>query len=134
MASRIVCLLVFVLANLSAAYPAASEELPKGMVAVHYAFKLGQWPPVTGESFCYAGKDCVLGLESDPVRITLLLALGDAMDRLSIACPKWENDCSFGLERSQIDFVNEDGFQSFRIAEGRGRGAQMIWCSAIMKP
>jgi hypothetical protein len=66
------CFLMF-LGAISVVWPAFSADMPDGVISVHYAFAVGTLKPVSGESFCRVGKDCSLGIDFDPVMVTLQL-------------------------------------------------------------
>jgi len=108
------------LAATFAASPVPAEDMPEGMVAVHYAFELDGWKPLAGESFCRIDQDCQLGFDFDPIRLTLRLA-SSGEDHLDIVCPHSRNGCSLGNFSDRV-FSHQHSIETFSIYDGLGLG------------
>lgn len=99
------------------AVSASAEDLPEGMVSVHYAFQIDGWRAVSGQSFCVGHKECQIGLDVDPVKLILRLGWQPGIDRLDISCLKTATDCQFESYTSTLDFSHRRAIEVIKVYE-----------------
>jgi hypothetical protein len=102
--------------------PAYSNDLPDGMVAVHYAFEIEGSNAVDGQSFCMIDKDCQIGFDFDAIKLTLRLHNLPQPDRLEISCGARGIDCQFDIYNSAIDLDRKRSIQILKVYETENEG------------